>query len=67
MKYLSLDEKLYDNILIDEIPHEFFIDPTSLCIWFKKIEGFIKIFDGTKNFILFGYDVMEIIIEIDIL
>ena len=61
-----------DNILIDEKSQKIFlvyntsyktlIDSKSLCIRFDKLDGFIRVYDGTRYLVLFGnenYDQIE--------
>ena len=48
------DEKSYENILIYDISYKTFTGAKPLCIWFNKIDGFIKIHDGIRYSVLFG-------------
>ena len=52
---ISLDEKLYKNILIFEISYKTFMGAKPLCIWFDKIDGFIKTYDGIRYLVLLGH------------
>ena len=49
-----LDEKSYKNILVYDISHKTLIDTKSLSIRFDKVDGFIKISDGTRYLVLFA-------------
>ena len=51
---ILLDEKLYKNILIDDISYKTSMGSKSMRIWFDKINGFIKIYDGIRYLILLG-------------
>ena len=51
---ILLTEKSYENILIYNISYKIFMGAKPLCIWFKKIDGFIKIYDGIRYLILFA-------------
>ena len=45
--------KTYENILNYDILYKNFMGAKSLGIWFKKIDGFIKTYDGIRYLILF--------------
>ena len=47
------NEKSYENVLIDNISYKTFMGEKPLCIWFEKVDGFIKIYDGIRYLILF--------------
>ena len=49
-----LDEKSYKNVLFYDISHKTLIDAKSLSIRFDKVDGFIKIYDGTRYLVLFA-------------
>ena len=49
-----LDEKSYKNILVCDISYKTFIGAKSLSIRFDKVDGFIKIYDGTRYLVLFA-------------
>ena len=51
---ILLDEKSYENILIFDISYKTFMGSKPLRIRFDEIYGFIKIYDGIRQFILFG-------------
>ena len=44
------DEKSYKNILVYNI----LMGAKSLCIRFNKVDGFIRVYDGTRYLVLFG-------------
>ena len=48
------DEKSHENILIHDISYATLIDSKLFCIRFDKIDGFIRIYDGTRYLIFFG-------------
>ena len=50
---ILIDEKSYENILVYNVSHKHFI-ATPLRIRFDKIDGFIRVYDGTKYLVLFG-------------
>ena len=50
----SLEEKSYENILIYDISYKTFMCAKQVHIRFNKIDGFIKIYDGTRYLVLFG-------------
>ena len=49
-----LDEKSYENILIYDVSFKALIGAKSLCIMFDKVDGFIRVFDGTRYLLLLG-------------
>ena len=51
---ILIDEKSYENILLYDILYKTLIDPKPLRIGFKKIDGFIRIYDETRYLTLFG-------------
>ena len=57
---ILIDEKSLENILIYDISYKILIDPKPLPIRFNKIDGIIRIYDGTryalKNMTLFTTD-----------
>ena len=46
--------KTYENILIYNISYKTFMGSKPLRIWFEKIDGFIKIYDGIRYLVLFA-------------
>ena len=51
---LLIDKKSHENIFIYDISYKTLIDSKPLCIRFNKIDGFIRIYDGTGYLILLG-------------
>ena len=49
-----IDEKSYENILVYNNSCKSLIDSKPLHIWFNKIDGFIRVYDGTRYVLLFG-------------
>ena len=45
---ILIDEKSYENILIYDISYKTLIDPKLLCLRLFKIDGIIRIYDGTR-------------------
>ena len=66
--HILTDEKSYKSILVYNISYKTLIDAKPLLISFDKLEGFIRVYDGTrflvllvlKNMILFtiGLDIL---------
>ena len=58
---ILLDEKSYNNILIYDISQKTLIGLKPLRSRFDKIDGFTRIYDGSRYLVLFGhlwYDVI---------
>ena len=54
---ILLNEKLYKtygNVPIYDISYKTFMGAKPLRICFKKVDGFIKIYDGIRHLVLFG-------------
>ena len=51
---ILMDEKSYENILVYNISYKTLIDVKPLRIRFDKIDGFIKVYGGTRYLALFG-------------
>ena len=51
---ILIDKKSNEVILIYDISYKNLIDPKTLSIRFEKIDGFIRIYDGTTYLLLFG-------------
>ena len=51
---ISIDEKSHENILIYHVSYKTSIGPKPFRIRFDKIDGFIRIYDGTRYLKLFG-------------
>ena len=45
---ILIDEKSHKNVLIYNIPYKILVDSKTLRIRFDKIDGFIRIDDGTR-------------------
>ena len=58
---ILIDEKSYKNILIYKILYRTLIGPKSLRIRFNKIDGFIRVYDGTRYLVLFGPEKYDVI------
>ena len=53
---ILIDEKSHKNILIFEMSYKNLIGSKPLRIKFDKIDGFIRIYDGTGYLTLFGFE-----------
>ena len=51
---ILIHEKSYENILDDNISYKFLIGTKPLRIRLDKVEGFIRVNDGTRYLISFG-------------
>ena len=51
---ILLGEQSYENILVYEILYKILIGKKPLRIGFDKIDGFIRVYDGTRHLVLFG-------------
>ena len=58
---ISVDKKSHLNILIYNISYKTLIGPKTLQIRFNKIDGFIRIYDGTRYLTLFGSKIYDAI------
>ena len=58
---ILIDEKSYENILAYNISCKNLIAAKPLCIRFDKIDGFIRVYDGTRYLVLFGSDKYDLI------
>ena len=58
---ILIDEKSYENILIYDISYKTLIDSKPLRIALDQIDGFIRIYDGTRYLTLFGSEEYEAI------
>ena len=55
MSYKTLiSEKSHENILIYDMSYKTLISAKPLRIRFDKVDGFIRVYDGTKYLVLFG-------------
>ena len=53
--FLLDKKKKSENILVYDISYKTFMGSKPLHIKFDKIDGFIKIYDGIRYLVLFGY------------
>ena len=51
---IIIDEKSYQNILVYNILYETLIGAKPLCFRLVKIDGFIRVYNGTRCLVLFG-------------
>ena len=51
-----LDGKSHKNVLIYDILYENLIGAKSLHIIFDKVDGFIRVYDGTIHSVLFAFE-----------
>ena len=51
-----MDEQSPENILVYDILYRKLIDPKPLSIRFDKIDGFVRVFDGSRYLVLFGLE-----------
>ena len=45
---IFIDERWYENILVYNISYKSLIDSMHLRITFDKVDGFIRVYDGTE-------------------
>ena len=60
---ILIDEKSHKNILIYDISYKTLIGSKPLRIRFDKIDGFIRIYDGTRYLTLFGSEKCDAIYD----
>ena len=51
---ILIDKKTFANILVYNISYKSLIDSKRLSITFNKIDGFVRVYDGTRYLVLFG-------------
>ena len=51
---MLFDEKSYKNILVCGISYRTLIGEKPLCIRFDNVDGFIRVYDGTRYLVLFN-------------
>ena len=51
---ISIDEKLYENILVYNILYKNLITSKPLHIRFHKIDGFVRVYNGIRYLVVFG-------------
>ena len=49
-----MGQKSYENILVSDISYNILIDAKLLRITFDEIDGFIRVYDGTRYLVLLG-------------
>ena len=55
---IFIDERWYENILVYNISYKSLIDSMHLRITFDKVDGFIRVYDGTEYIVLFASENM---------
>ena len=60
---IFIDEKSYESILVYNISYKSLIDYKLLWITFDKIDGFFRVYDGTRYLVLFGSEKYHSIYE----
>ena len=60
---ILIDDKSQENILIYDISYKTLIHSKPLRIRFDKIDGFIRIYDGTRCLIMFGSEKCDTIYD----
>ena len=53
---ILLDQKSNENILVYDISCKTLIGAKPSRIMFDKVSGFIRVYDGTKYLVLFGFE-----------
>ena len=51
---ISIDKKSNENILVYNNLYKILVDSKPLCVRFNKIDGFIRVYDGTRYLVIFG-------------
>ena len=51
---ILIDKKTFAHILVYNISYKSLIDSKHLSITFNKIDGFVRVYDGTRYLVLFG-------------
>ena len=60
----NFDSKSYKNFLIYSISYKISIGAKPLHVKFDKIDTFIRVYDGTRYFVLFSADAISIGLDI---
>ena len=60
---ILIDEKSHENSLIYDISYKTLIHPKPFRIRFNQIDGFIRIYDGTRCLTLFGSEKYDAIYD----
>ena len=59
-----IDEKSYNSFLVYSISYKTLVNIKPLRIRFDKIDGFIRVYDGTRYLVLFGSEKYNFICNI---
>ena len=63
-----MDEKSYEKVLIYDVSYKILLSTKPLDITFDKVDGFIRVYDGSTYFLLFDAEnIMSFMIRLDIL
>ena len=49
-----MDERSYENILVNDVSYKTLICVKRLCIIYNKVDGFVRDYSGNKYLVLFG-------------
>ena len=60
---ISIDEKSQENILIYDISYKTLLGSKLLRVRFSKIDGFLRIYDGTRYLTLFATEKYDVIYD----
>ena len=60
---ILIDEKPHGNIWIYDISYKTLIGTKHLQIRFDKIDGFVRIYDGTRYLTSFGFEIYDAIYD----
>ena len=58
---ILIDGKSFENNLVYSISYKTLIDAKPLRVRFDKVDGFIRVYDGTRYFVLFGSEKYDFI------
>ena len=58
-----VDKKSYENTLVYNISYKISIGAKPFCIRFHTADGFIKVYDGTRYLVLFGFKEYEAVYD----
>ena len=63
-----MDEKSYEKNLIYDVSYKILLSTKPLDITFDKVDGFIRVYDGSTYFLLFDAEnIIPFMIRLDIL
>ena len=54
---ILIDEKSYENVLVYSILYKILIGAKPIRIRLDKVDGFVKVYDGTRYLVLFGPEI----------